>query len=146
MTVSEKAVDAEDDVAAAAVAVEDDVDILESLEAEADPEEDLEHFVAILVESLSRLGKLPEAIEQIKSKMQSQLMAVITRYYNSVRPAIRQSVPPFACPFCRLPVRFALRQYILPVRPAVSPFVPPFTRPTCPSSGRFSRSHAFLSP
>ena len=53
--------------------------ILESLDAEVDPEEDLEHFVAILVESLSRLGKLAEAIEQIKAKMQSQLMAVISR-------------------------------------------------------------------
>ena len=57
----------------------EDIGILESLDADVDPEEDLEHFVAILVESLSRLGKLPEAIEQIKAKMQSQLMAVISR-------------------------------------------------------------------
>ena len=57
----------------------EDAGVLESLDADVDPEEDLEHFVAILVESLSRLGKLSEAIEQIKTKMQSQLMAVVSR-------------------------------------------------------------------
>ena len=62
------------------IAGEDDVDMLESLDPDVDPEEDLNHFIAVLVESLSRLGKLPEAIEQIKAKMQSQLMAVISRW------------------------------------------------------------------
>ena len=54
------------------------------MNADVDPEEDLHHFIAVLVESLSRLGKLPEAIEQIKAKMQNQLMAVISRSSQQV--------------------------------------------------------------
>ena len=63
---------------------EDIVDLLETLDADVDPEDDLHHFIAVLVESLSRLGKLSEAIEQIKAKMQSQLMAVISRSSQQV--------------------------------------------------------------
>lgn len=44
-----------------------------------DPEENLEHFIAILVESLFLLQKLPEAVEAIKMRIQPELMAIVSR-------------------------------------------------------------------
>ncbi|GAB1604300.1 exocyst complex component 4-like [Argonauta hians] len=44
-----------------------------------DPEENLSHFIAILVESLFLLKKLPEAVEAVKMRIQPELMAIVSR-------------------------------------------------------------------
>lgn len=43
----------------------------------SDPEEDSGHFIAILVECLSLLNKIPEAVETIKYRMQKELCTVV---------------------------------------------------------------------
>ncbi|CAL4123115.1 unnamed protein product, partial [Meganyctiphanes norvegica] len=45
----------------------------------ADPEANSQHFIAILVECLALLGKLPEAVETIKRRMQKELSIIISR-------------------------------------------------------------------
>ncbi|CAI9732804.1 exocyst complex component 4 isoform X2 [Octopus vulgaris] len=45
----------------------------------SDPEENLSHFIAILVESLFLLKKLPEAVEAVKMRIQPELMAIVSR-------------------------------------------------------------------
>lgn len=45
----------------------------------ADPEENSPHFIAILVECLSLLNKVPEAVEDIKTRSQKELMAIARR-------------------------------------------------------------------
>ncbi|XP_068208979.1 exocyst complex component 4-like isoform X1 [Palaemon carinicauda] len=44
-----------------------------------DPEANPQHFMAILVECLALLGKLPEAVETIKRRMQKELSVIIHR-------------------------------------------------------------------
>ncbi|XP_022257470.1 exocyst complex component 4-like [Limulus polyphemus] len=44
-----------------------------------DPEGNSPHFIAILVECLSLLNKVPEAVEDIKSRSQKELMAIVRR-------------------------------------------------------------------
>ncbi|XP_037788643.1 exocyst complex component 4-like [Penaeus monodon] len=45
----------------------------------SDPEANAQHFMAILVECLALLGKLPEAVETIKRRMQKELGVIIQR-------------------------------------------------------------------
>ncbi|PNF38735.1 Exocyst complex component 4 [Cryptotermes secundus] len=52
--------------------VEEDVDA-------ADPEANSEHFMAILVECLALLNKVPDIVETIKVQMQTELLAIIGR-------------------------------------------------------------------
>lgn len=49
-----------------------------------DPEENLDHFIAILVESLFLLQKLPEAVEAIKNRIQQELMAIVSRASHQI--------------------------------------------------------------
>ncbi|KAK7083034.1 Exocyst complex component 4 [Halocaridina rubra] len=52
---------------------------LEEDVSSADPEANPQHFMAILVECLALLGKLPDAIETIKRRMQKELSIIIQR-------------------------------------------------------------------
>ena len=45
----------------------------------SDPEADSQHFMAIIVECLALLGKLPEAVETIKRRMQKELAVIIQK-------------------------------------------------------------------
>ncbi|XP_046385414.1 exocyst complex component 4 [Ischnura elegans] len=51
---------------------------------EEDPEGRREHFMAILVECLACLGKLPDAVEDIKKKMQDELLAIVKKTTQQV--------------------------------------------------------------
>ncbi|XP_071448510.1 exocyst complex component 4 [Hetaerina americana] len=51
---------------------------------EEDPEGRREHFMAILVECLAHLGKLPDAVEDIKGKMQNELLTIVKRTTQQV--------------------------------------------------------------
>lgn len=45
----------------------------------SDPEDDPTHFIAILVESLYMLRKIPEAAEGLKVRIQPELSAIVAR-------------------------------------------------------------------
>ena len=45
----------------------------------SDPEADSQHFLAIIAECLALLGKLPEAVETIKRRMQKELAVIIQK-------------------------------------------------------------------
>ncbi|CAH1783447.1 unnamed protein product [Owenia fusiformis] len=48
------------------------------------PEDNQDHFIAIMVESLSNLKKLPETIEAIRSRLQPELMSIVQRAAQQV--------------------------------------------------------------
>nr|CAD7403523.1 unnamed protein product [Timema cristinae] len=50
----------------------------EDLDA-TDPEANSEHFIAILIECLALLNKVPDAVEAIKVEMQTELLSIISR-------------------------------------------------------------------
>ncbi|XP_067012482.2 exocyst complex component 4 isoform X2 [Anabrus simplex] len=50
-----------------------------------DPEANSEHFMAILVQCLALLNKLPDAVETIKVEMQTELLAIISRTTQQIR-------------------------------------------------------------
>ncbi|CAG2064384.1 unnamed protein product, partial [Timema podura] len=50
----------------------------EDLDA-TDPEANSEHFMAILIECLALLNKVPDAVEAIKVEMQTELLSIISR-------------------------------------------------------------------
>ncbi|XP_063222641.1 exocyst complex component 4 [Bacillus rossius redtenbacheri] len=52
--------------------IQEDVDAV-------DPEASSEHFMAILVECLALLNKIPDAVEMLKVEMQTELLAIIAR-------------------------------------------------------------------
>ncbi|XP_033211207.1 exocyst complex component 4 isoform X2 [Belonocnema kinseyi] len=53
------------------------------------PEENSEYFLAIIIECLAVLNKIPEAVEAIKSLMQRELIKVVTRATENVRESFR---------------------------------------------------------
>ncbi|KAK7863550.1 hypothetical protein R5R35_011175 [Gryllus longicercus] len=59
-------------------------DVSEDIDA-VDPEADSEHFMAILVECLALLNKLPDAVETLKVEMQTELLAIISRTTKQIR-------------------------------------------------------------
>jgi len=52
--------------------------------ATLNPEEDSEHFMSILVECLGLLGKLNEAVENLKVEMQTELLRLVERTTKSL--------------------------------------------------------------
>lgn len=48
----------------------------------SNPEEDTSHFIAILVECLGLLDKIPDSVEIIKNRMQRELVSIIKRTYQ----------------------------------------------------------------
>ena len=63
--------------------VEEDVDA-------GDPEASSEHFMAILVECLALLNKVPDTVETIKVEMQAELLAIISRTTQQLLDASQQ--------------------------------------------------------
>ncbi|XP_032229704.1 exocyst complex component 4 isoform X2 [Nematostella vectensis] len=59
-----------------------DHELIEDLQT--DPEEDSDNFMMLLVESLSLLGKIPEAIEAIKSRMKIEMSLIVHRATSQV--------------------------------------------------------------
>ncbi|KAK3729276.1 hypothetical protein QZH41_008516, partial [Actinostola sp. cb2023] len=49
-----------------------------------DPEEDSDHFMTLLIESLALLGKIPEAIETIKKRMKIEMSLIVHRATSQV--------------------------------------------------------------
>ncbi|XP_041368480.1 exocyst complex component 4-like isoform X2 [Gigantopelta aegis] len=59
---------------------ESDLDLKEvSEDLHANPEENQPHFITVLIESLSVLRKLPEAVEAIKMKIHPELLSLIAK-------------------------------------------------------------------
>lgn len=56
----------------------DDFDLSEDLDV-GNPQLHPEHFIAILIECLAVLGKIPEAVESLKVQMQPELLGVVAR-------------------------------------------------------------------
>ncbi|CAH3034604.1 unnamed protein product [Porites lobata] len=56
----------------------------------ADPEADSDHFMIVIMESLSLLGKIPEAIEAIKKRMKIEMSLIIHRATTLVSKRIGQ--------------------------------------------------------
>ncbi|KAK4309465.1 hypothetical protein Pmani_018910 [Petrolisthes manimaculis] len=66
-----------------------------------DPEADSQHFMAIIVECLALLGKLPDAVETIKRRMQKELGIIIhrtTQQITEYHPTAPPDDPPTAVP------------------------------------------------
>ncbi|XP_039281822.1 exocyst complex component 4 [Nilaparvata lugens] len=57
-------------------------DLIEDVD-QPDPEKDSDHFMAIIIECLALLNKLPEAVENLRSTMHSQLVALVDRTTQS---------------------------------------------------------------
>ncbi|XP_078358131.1 exocyst complex component 4-like isoform X2 [Oculina patagonica] len=55
-----------------------------------DPESDSDHFMNVLIESLSLLGKIPEALEAIKKRMKIEMSLIIHRATTLVAKRIGQ--------------------------------------------------------
>ncbi|CAH3196835.1 unnamed protein product, partial [Porites evermanni] len=55
-----------------------------------DPEADSDHFMILIIESLSLLGKIPEAIEAIKKRMKIEMSLIIHRATTLVSKRIGQ--------------------------------------------------------
>lgn len=55
-----------------------------------DPEADSNHFMVVLIESLSLLGKIPEALEAIKKRMKIEMSLIIHRATTLVTKRIGQ--------------------------------------------------------
>ncbi|XP_067035865.1 exocyst complex component 4-like isoform X2 [Acropora muricata] len=56
----------------------------------ADPEADSDHFMIVIIESLSLLGKIPEALEAIKKRMKIEMSLIIHRATTLVAKKIGQ--------------------------------------------------------
>nr|XP_045594627.1 exocyst complex component 4-like isoform X1 [Procambarus clarkii] len=66
-----------------------------------DPEANSQHFMAILVECLALLGKLPDAVETIKRRMQKELGIIIQRTTQQIveyHPSAPPDDPPVSGP------------------------------------------------
>ncbi|XP_049784437.1 exocyst complex component 4 isoform X1 [Schistocerca cancellata] len=81
---------------------EDLMNIKEDTDLE-DPEASSEHFMAILVECLALLHKLPDAIEAVKTNMQSELLAVLSRVTQQVQDHSSSNAP-LQLPTSNIPV------------------------------------------
>ncbi|XP_015592198.1 exocyst complex component 4 isoform X2 [Cephus cinctus] len=66
------------------VNVEDLNNIVED-EDSSNPEENSEHFLAIIIECLALLNKIPEAVEAIKVQMQTELLNIIARTSKQIK-------------------------------------------------------------
>ncbi|XP_008550620.1 exocyst complex component 4 [Microplitis demolitor] len=71
---------------------EDLTNIIED-ENSLNPEENSEHFIAIIVECLALLNNIPEAIEAIKSRMQTELLNIIARTSDTIKANAGKSMP-----------------------------------------------------
>ncbi|XP_042242487.1 exocyst complex component 4-like isoform X2 [Homarus americanus] len=95
----------------------------ESLEEDVggvDPEANTQHFMAILVECLALLGKLPDAVETIKRRMQKELGVIIQRTTQQIveyhPPAPPDDPPPSVLAYLKADSREAkLLQELLQV-------------------------------
>ncbi|XP_071949291.1 exocyst complex component 4-like [Antedon mediterranea] len=54
------------------------------------PEDDSEHFMSVLVESLALLKKIPDTVEQIKSRMNHELTKIVQRATSEVAENAKQ--------------------------------------------------------
>ncbi|XP_043286055.1 exocyst complex component 4 isoform X2 [Venturia canescens] len=54
-------------------------------ENSSNPEENSEHFIAIIIECLALLNKIPEAVEAIKVQMQTELLNIIARTSDQIK-------------------------------------------------------------
>ncbi|RZF42554.1 hypothetical protein LSTR_LSTR016940 [Laodelphax striatellus] len=69
--------------------ITDVIDLIEDVD-QPDPEKDSDHFMAIIIECLALLNKLPEAVEDVRSSMHSHLLALIER---TTQACLSQAVP-----------------------------------------------------
>ncbi|XP_012254294.2 exocyst complex component 4 isoform X2 [Athalia rosae] len=60
-------------------AVAEDLSNIIEDEHSTNPDENSEHFLAIIIECLALLNKIPEAVETVKVQMQSELLNIIAR-------------------------------------------------------------------
>ncbi|XP_063877986.1 exocyst complex component 4-like [Scylla paramamosain] len=70
----------------------------EDVSGSGNPEDDSQHFMAIVVECLALLGKLPDAVETINRRMQKELALIIQRTTQQIvehhPPAPPEDEPP----------------------------------------------------
>ncbi|XP_033126512.1 exocyst complex component 4-like isoform X2 [Anneissia japonica] len=71
----------------------DDDKITEDLNS--NPEEDSEHFMSVLIESLALLKKIPDTVEEIKSRMNHELANIVQRATTEVAEKFFLSQYPF---------------------------------------------------
>ncbi|KAG8039773.1 hypothetical protein G9C98_000502, partial [Cotesia typhae] len=71
---------------------EDLTNIIED-ENSLNPEENSEHFIAIIIECLALLNNIPDAVEVIKSKMQNELLNIIARTSDSIKANADKMMP-----------------------------------------------------
>ncbi|KAH0550385.1 exocyst complex component 4 [Cotesia glomerata] len=71
---------------------EDLTNIIED-ENSLNPEENSEHFIAIIIECLALLNNIPDAVEAIKSKMQNELLNIIARTSDSIKANADKMMP-----------------------------------------------------
>ncbi|XP_075221866.1 exocyst complex component secretory 8 [Lycorma delicatula] len=68
-------------------------DLIEDID-QPDPEKNSEHFMAILIECLALLKKLPDAVEHLKVQMQPELLKLVERTTRTLLPADSASSSP----------------------------------------------------
>ncbi|KAK3914367.1 Exocyst complex component 4 [Frankliniella fusca] len=70
----------------------DDFDLSEDFDT-TNPQMNPEHFIAVLIECLAVLGKIPEAVESLKVQMQSELLGVVSRTTRALLDGLVLQVP-----------------------------------------------------
>ncbi|XP_011498011.1 PREDICTED: exocyst complex component 4 [Ceratosolen solmsi marchali] len=71
----------------------EDLNNLVEDEGNLNPEENSEHFLAIIIECLALLNQIPEAIEVVKAQMQNELLKIIEEASKNIKELPNKEMP-----------------------------------------------------